>query len=563
MAHSQYQELPRPEKFNFVIDVIDYWANQPGNMTAMQWVSQDESQMQSLTFKYFSRQSNRIASLLENLGINEGDKMVMILPRVPAWWEIAVAAIRSGIVISPATTLLTSKDIMFRINKSAATVFVGDATSVQKVLAVRKECPNLRVVLQVGEVPIDGTVSFFSALENIGLNATVKPVRRNWNFPALVYFTSGTSGPPKMVQHNQVSWPLALTITGKFWHQLSPGKVFWNTAEQGWGKAAWSVFGAWNCGATLFVYDDRGPFDPRRLLGILHRYPVTTLCAAPLAYRQLVLQQIQVHYREFPPQALSHCTSAGEALNDEVIRQWQSLTGMPIHDGYGQTETVMLCGNFPGCEIRPGSMGKPAPTIPVQVIDANGFETATGEEGDIALLLSDAPGNNDFFGLFDGYVNDDGTLTRREKTFVHHGAQKTYYITGDKAKRDKDGYFWFVGRSDDVINSSGYRIGPFEVESTLKMHPAVVESAVVSSPDPARGEVVKAFVVLTAEHQHADQTTLRKELQDFCKAHSAPYKYPRKIQFVDGDFLPKTVSGKIQRNELKRLEWQRQGSSKL
>jgi medium-chain acyl-CoA synthetase len=339
----------------------------------------------------------------------------------------------------------------------------------------------------------------------------------------------------------------------------------------GWAKAAWSFFGAWNCGATLFVYDDRGPFDPQRLLGILHRYPITTLCAAPLAYRQIVLRKSIEYYKRNPPSALSHCTAAGEALNDEVIRQFNEVSGIEIHDGYGQTETILLCGNFNGCPIRPGSMGKPAPTVPLHVITSDGKEAAVGEEGDMAVLLSDASGHNGFFGVFDGYIDDDDTLNRREKSFTHNGELRTWYLTGDKAKRDKDGYFWFVGRSDDVINSSGYRIGtftslllsyskadfvgPFEVESTLKMHPAVEESAVVSSPDTTRGEVVMAYVVLKSEYMDADHATLISELQAFCKANAAPYKYPRKIKFIQSASLPRTVSGKIQRNELRKLEW--------
>ncbi|CZR62912.1 uncharacterized protein PAC_12809 [Phialocephala subalpina] len=430
MAHFHHHKLQRPDKFNFAIDVIDHWAVQPGYLNAVYWVSHDQSETQSLTFKYFSRQSNRLASLLEKLDIKAEEMMVMILPRVPAWWEIAVAAIRSGIVISP----------------------------------VRNDYPTVRVILQVGDVPNTGAISFYSALEQLQTNATVTPMKRHWSSPALVYFTSGTTGLPKMVQHNQVSYPL------------------------GWGKAAWSFFGAWNCGATLFIHDDRLPFDPKCLLEILNKYPIATLYTPPLAYRQLVLRQLQTYYLE--------------------------------------RKLCLLCANFPGVSIRPGSMGKPAPTVPLHLIDSEGLETAPGVEGEIALLISDHPDSIGFFGLFDGYVNDDETLLRRERTFIHNRESRTYYLTGDKAKRDEDGYFWFVGRSDDVINSSGYRIGPFEVESTLKMHPAVAESAVISSPDPARGEVVKAFVVLAIEFANVDL-------------------YPRKIQFVDDKFLPKTVSGKI------------------
>lgn len=294
-----------------------------------------------------------------------------------------------------------------------------------------------------------------------------------------------------------------------------------------------------------------------------------------MAWRQLVLQESRQYYSQNIPRALTHCAAAGEALNDEVVRQWKQLSGLDIHEGYGQTETILLCGNFSGSEIRPGSMGKPAPGVPLHIIDASGKICEHGREGNIAVKLSRNGKHNDFFGLFDGYINEDGTVTRREQTFHVDGVETSWFITGDKAKRDKDDYFWFVGRTDDVINSAGYRIGPspsfdwirpkltpiagpFEVESTLKQHPSVAESAVISSPDPTRGEVVKAFVVLTSEYRDADPHDLARKLQDFCKVNAAPYKYPRKIQFVGEDFLPKTVTGKIQRNVLRRLEWQNQ-----
>ncbi|KFY42753.1 hypothetical protein V494_02271 [Pseudogymnoascus sp. VKM F-4513 (FW-928)] len=537
MAHFYDAVLQRPDTFNFAVDVVDYWAAQPGDLEAMYWVSKDESQKRSLTFKYFSRQSHRVSVLLQRLGVKQGETMVMIVPRVPAWWEIAVGAIRSGVIISPATVLLTAKDIQYRCVKSKAKVFVGDGAIVAKFLEVRDQCPSVHTVLQVGDVPHPGATSFYASLELVGEDASVADVKRDWKFPALLYFTSGTSGPPKMVRHNQVSYPLAITSTAKSWYQLAPGKLFWNTAEQGQ--------------------------DTPTAAGILHRYPITTMCAAPLAYRQLILQDAKSFYKEFPPKALSHCTAAGEALNDEVIRQWSATTGMEIRDGYGQTETILLCGNFSGFAIRPGSMGKPAPTVPLSIINADGSETAVGEEGEMAVLIDDISGSKDFFGIFDGYLNDDNTVSRREKTFTKNGEKKVWYLTGDKARRDEDGYFWFVGRSDDVINSSGYRIGPFEVESTLKLHPSVVESAVISSPDPIRGEVVKAFVILTNQYKDVDQDSLRKELQYFCKKSAAPYKYPRKIQFVPLEFLPRTVSGKIQRAELRKMEWKGINKAKL
>lgn len=305
------------------------------------------------------------------------------------------------------------------------------------------------------------------------------------------------------------------------------------------------------------MHDDRAAFDATRILDMLHQFPITTLCAPPTAYRQMIVTKNQEYFKRNPPLKLEHCTGAGEPLNDEVVRVWKKMSGLEVCDGYGQTETILICGNFEGSPIRPGSMGKPSPGVPLMVIDSEGNETDVGVEGEIGILLAEESNPDGFFGLFDGYIQSGLTAVRKTATYPQpNGTKKTFYLTGDRATRDDDGYIWFVGRADDVINSAGYRIGPFEVESTLKLHPAVVESAAVASPDEARGEVVKAFVVLADEYKSSDRQKLTKELQDFCKEKAAPYKYPRKIQFVNSEFLPKTISGKIKRNELKKTEWQ-------
>lgn len=382
----------------------------------------------------------------------------------------------------------------------------------------------------------------------------------------------------------------AHSFTGKHWLQLSPGNVYWNLAEQGessrnflpppppheqtnmitsdaigWGKAAWAMFSAWNSGATLFVFDDRSPFSAAKTLRILSLFPIQTLCAPPTVYRQLVAQPLgsALAGSTSPFKRLAHCVSAGEPLNDAVVRQWADMTGLTICEGYGQTETTLLCGNFADAPMRPGSMGLAVPGVPLSVVDDAGAECALGEEGDIALLLSDGDSTTPFFGLFAGYLDaaDAGAGAGAGACAVPSRSSPTgrkWYSTGDRAVRDADGYFFFVGRSDDVINSSGYRIGPFEVESALAAHPGVLECAVVSSPDPIRGEVVKAFVVLTAEwaeRAKKDAEGVVKEVQAFCKRVAAPYKYPRKVQFVDGGELPKTVSGKVRRKELREREW--------
>lgn len=477
-------------------------------------------------------------------------------------WEIATAAIRSGIVLCPATTLLVDKDIEYRIHRSAASVFVGDSISVEKVLRVRKNCPSLNHIVQVGGRSNRDVIHFNTALSSIPQDAIYKGKKPATSDAALIYFTSGTTGQPKMVQHNHISYPLAHTITGKHWLRLKPGQLYWNLSEQGWAKAAWSFFGAWNCGAGLFVHDDRDAFKAQQTLSILSTYPITTFCAPPTAYRQLVLGEMLTVLKQKKPKSLIHCTGAGEPLNPEVIRLFKEASGLEICDGYGQTETVLMCGNFEGSKIRPGSMGRPSPGVPLKVVDEEGRECEDGSEGDIALKVG-SKDRTGFFGVFDGYLGENGELDRKLRDSKEGGWK--WYLTGDRASRDKDGYFWFVGRSDDVINSSGYRIGPFEVESTLKQHPAVVESAVVSSPDESRGEVVKAFVVLTQETSGQDLDKLAKELQEFCKNQAAPYKYPRKIQFIDAAFLGqyKTISGKTQRKRLKELEWKGQPKSKL
>jgi medium-chain acyl-CoA synthetase len=375
------------------------------------------------------------------------------------------------------------------------------------------------------------------------------------------------------VLHNQVSYPLAHALTGTHWLRLRPPpqqSLYWNLSEQGWAKAAWSFFSAWNCGAALFIHDDRSPFSAKRTLQILHTYPITTLCAPPTVWRQLVLDENRalIASGELRPKALKHATGAGEPLNESVIRRWagiEGMNGMLICDGYGQTESILVCANQEGVPIRYGSMGKPLPNVPLTVIDNDGIDAGVDVEGDIAIRVPATQSDpNHFMGLFEGYINmSTGALSRNLRTFPD-GAQ--FYLTGDRARRDSAGYFWFVGRSDDVINSAGYRIGPFEVESTLKLHDIVVESAVVASPDPQRDEVVKAFVVLTdaaamkvKEGGEEAERGLVKELQAFCKENAAPYKYPRKIEFVDAQFLPKTISGKIRRGELKKLERERYG----
>ncbi|KIV97993.1 hypothetical protein PV10_01688 [Exophiala mesophila] len=585
---SIYDTLPvsplhLPSSFNFATSIVDHWARKSPDSVALYWTNQDLTQSLKLTYSHFSRQSQRIAHLLTTtLGLQQGETCILISSRVPAWWEIATACLRSGIIMCPATTLLVDRDIESRIQVSKAAAFIGDEAAVAKCQKIRANCPGLRVVMQIeGTVPSNNTntnkvIDFHTLLSSIPPSTTFTTPPSLLNSPtspALTFFTSGTTGPPKLVLHTQTSYPLAHALTGTHWLNLTSSpqqSIYWNLSEQGWAKAAWSFFSTWNCGATLFVHDDRLPFSPRRTLSVLNKFPITTLCAPPTVYRQLVLDDARKFFADpegGKPKALMHCCGAGEPLNESVITTWKEMTGgkIEIFDAYGQTETTVVCANQKGNRVKPGSMGKPIPGVPLKVVDEDGEETGDGVEGDIAIdVTTRKQGRRDgFFGFFEGYIDrETGKIDDRIKTFPNG---KKFYITGDRATRDKDGYFWFVGRGDDVINSSGYRIGPFEVESTLKLHPSVVESAVVASPDPARDEVVKAFVVLTDQifqSINSDQTgkkrdQLVKELQDFCKTNAAPYKYPRKLEFVAASFLPKTISGKIKRAELKALERKR------
>jgi acyl-coenzyme A synthetase/AMP-(fatty) acid ligase len=523
---------PRPERFNFAVDVVDQWALREPDKLALLWVD-DHGNEEHRSFADVSASSCRVANLLQSLGVAHGDYVLMILGRQLAWWEVFTATLRMGAVISPGTTQLSAKDIAYRINAAAASCVVTDAANAAKVDAVLADCPSLRArVLIDGQR--DGWVDYQAVL-SAESDRFVAPGTAASD-EALCYFTSGTTGHPKMCLHAH-SYGLAHQTTGKYWLDLKADDLHWNCSDTGWAKAAWSsYFGPWYQGAALFVHHTQG-FNASRALELLAQYPISTFCGAPTIYRMFVQQPLE----RFSFPALRHCVGAGEPLNPETIQAWLRATGITIRDGYGQTETVLLCGNYPDLEPRFGSMGKPAPGIDLQVIDETGSILPAGEEGDLAVRVQpEAP-----LGLFLGYK---GEVARTAGCF-----RGDWYLTGDRARSDEDGYYWFVSRADDVILSAGYRIGPFEVESALLEHPAVAESAVVSSPDPERGEVVKAFVVLAPGFDGGDD--LRAILQAHVKSVTAPYKYPRRIEFVEE--LPKTVSGKIRRVELRDREWGR------
>lgn len=527
-AYDNFQ-WQRPEFYNFARDVIDSWAEQDPTKLAMIWVD-SQGREERRSFKDISDASKRVASALQQQGIKAGDRVVLMLGRQIAWWEVFTACIRMGAVVSPGTVQLSSKDIAYRVNAAEARCIITDSDNAKKFDETESNCPTIHSKVIV-EGERDGWISYPSLLQE---PAEFETVNTRADDEAMCYFTSGTTGFPKMCIHNH-SYALGHETTGKYWLDLGQDDLHWNLSDTGWAKAAWSsYFAPWLCGATLFTHHCPS-FDPVETLQLLDKYPITTFCGAPTIYRVLVQQDLQ----QYQFTQLRHCVSAGEPLNPEVMETWKKVTGLTIKDGYGQTETVVLCGSFSGVEPRFGSMGKPAPGIKLAVVDENGLELETGQEGDIAVKVKpEAPQ-----GLFREYKNE------AEKTAATFRGD--WYITGDRATVDSEGYFWFVSRNDDVILSSGYRIGPFEVESALIEHPAVMESAVVSSPDPDRGEVVKAFVVLSADYKAGEE--LKRELQNHVKAVTAPYKYPRRLEFVDE--LPKTVSGKIRRVELREKEW--------
>jgi acetyl-CoA synthetase/medium-chain acyl-CoA synthetase len=531
------QDHQIPAHFNFARDVVDRWAQDPLKL-AMWWVN-DDGQEKLYTFAKISGKSCQAANVLTSLGVKRGDVVIVILPRIVEWWLINLACMRIGAVVSPATMQLTPKDINYRIRAAEAACIVTTSANGGRVEDGATGCPTLRNKLIIdGER--DGWASYGDLIEDASEEFTTADTAGDEN--SILYFTSGTTGLPKMTVHTHASYGVGHGTTGRLWLELRPEDLHWNLSDTGWAKMGWSsLYAPWNIGAALFVHNSSGAFDPKRTLDILSLYPITTFCGAPTAYRMLVLEDLSRYKFTY----LRHCVAAGEPLNPEVIQKWKTATGVTIRDGYGQTETVLAVGSFPSIEPRFGSMGKPSPDFDIHIIDESGNRLPPGQEGDIAICIKP----HRPIGLFKEYWKDP------ERTAsVFRG---DWYVTGDRGYVDADGYFWFVGRADDVILSGGYRIGPFEVESALLEHPSVAESAVVSSPDEVRGEVVKAFIVLKAGYLPSEK--LMKEIQDHTKKVTAPYKYPRKIEFVSS--LPKTVSGKIRRMELRQKEWENSGNS--
>ena len=528
-------KLDVPEYFNFGFDVIDRWAEDRTKLALIS-VGPTGDHAQKHTYWEMKVLSNKFANLLRGLGVGKGDRALVMAPRIPEWYEAVLGMIKLGVVPMPTTTLCTPKDIEYRINRAEASVAVTDSENAHKVEEAAANCPSLKHILLVDGAK-RGWISWEGELPRMSTRLDdAEPTRSD--DPILIYFTSGTVGPPKMVLHTQASYAIAHITTAKLWHDVGPTDLHWAISDTGWAKMAYGkFFGQWTQGATILQHNARGRFDAALTLRILEEYGVSTFCAPPTGYRMMVLEDL----KKYDLSNLRHCTGAGEPLNPEVMKVWEEGTGLTIYDGYGQTETVLLVGNFRCMPVKPGSMGKPMPGFDIAIVDEDGEEVPPGEEGQIAVRVKpERP-----VGLFKEYWKDPETMDS-----AFHG---DWYLTGDKAYMDEDGYFWFVGRADDVIISAGYRIGPFEVESALIEHPAVAESAVVASADEMRGNIVKAFVILAPGYVPSEELTL--SLQEHVRSVTAPFKYPRAIEYVSE--LPKTISGKIRRVELREREQRR------
>ncbi|WP_456325459.1 AMP-binding protein [Desulfonauticus submarinus] len=538
---SSYEEfrsgfkLEIPENFNFAFDVMDKLAKEKPDEIAMIHVD-DAKVRREYSYAYFARESSKLANALAKQGLKKGDRVMIVLYRRVEFWTTMLALHKLGAVAVPSPALLTAKDISFRVNFAKIKAVVVDESITARIDEIKSECPSLDIFIVAGNAPnntwkeLDEIVAResenFSPSFKVGGSDTL-----------IIFFSSGTTGLPKMVEHNH-NYPLGHLITGMYWHDLEPGDIHLTVADTGWAKAVWGKFyGQWMSGAIVFVYDFRGKFSPSDLLGVISEHKISTFCAPPTVYRFLVREDLT----KYDLSSLRHCTTAGELLNDSVFEEWKSALGIPIYEGYGQTETILQIATFPFMEPKPGSIGKPTPGWDIVLLNDEGEEVLPGEEGEICVRLKEGRP----VGLFLGYMDEPDKTAKVIKDGVYH--------TGDKAWMDEDGYFWFLGRVDDLIKSSGYRIGPFEVESALITHPAVVEAAVTGVPDPVRGQAVKATIVLASGYEPSEELT--KDIQNHVKKVTAPYKYPRIVEYVKE--LPKTISGKIKRAEIRAKDMEK------
>ncbi len=522
-----------PENFNFAYDITDEWAKTHPNKVALCWTN-DNGCHQDLTFGQLKELSDQTASFLQSIGIGKGDMVMLILKRSIEFWQTILALHKIGAISIPATHLLTNKDIVYRNNAAdvKAIIATEDENLVNHVNLAMNSSPTVQHRIMVGEIIPEGWIGFHQGIEEA--MPFQKPDHVNNNDDMMIlYFTSGTTAEPKMVVHD-FTYPLGHITTAKYWHNLHENSVHLTVADTGWAKAVWGkLYGQWIVGACVFVYDFEGRFIPEDMLSVISKYKVTSFCAPPTIYRFLIREDLS----KYDLSALEYCTTAGEALNPSVFESFYRQTGIKMMEAFGQTETAPTIITFPWITPKPGSMGVPNPLYKMDLLTHDNRPAEDGEQGEIVFYTDDKRP----LALFKGYYKDE-ELTKQVYS-------NDVYRTGDMAWCDEDGYYWFVGRTDDVIKSSGYRIGPFEVESAVMTHPAVVECAITGIPDEIRGQLVKATIVLAAEYKSRAGNELAKEIQDHVKNVTAPYKYPRVIEFVDE--LPKTISGKIRRVEIR------------
>ena len=522
-----------PENFNFAYDVMDVWAEEAPEKLAILWTN-DQGEEIRTTYGQLKEQTDQAASYLLTLGIGKNDPVMLILKRHYEWWVIMLALCKIGAIVIPATHMLTKHDIVYRNTRASvkAIICAKDDYIISQIKLAMPESPTVKQYITLGEE--EGFHNWQSEWQLAP--KFVRPAFVNENDDTmLMYFTSGTSGEPKMVAHDYL-YAMGHLSTGVFWHNLHEGSLHLTVADTGWGKAVWGKFyGQWFAGATVFVFDHE-KFNADTLLRQMEKYHVTSFCAPPTIYRFMIREDLS----KYDLSSLEYCCTAGEALNPAVFDKFYEKTGIKMMEGFGQTETTMTLVTFPWMEPKPGSMGIPNAQYDIDLLRADGTPCEDGEKGEIVVRVGDKKP----IGLFKGYYRDE----EKTREAWHDGI----YHTGDMAWRDEDGYYWFEGRIDDVIKSSGYRIGPFEVESALMTHPAVVECAITGVPDDIRGMVVKATVVLGKEWKDKAGDDLIKELQQHVKKETAPYKYPRIIEFVDE--LPKTISGKIRRVEIRQKD---------
>lgn len=525
-------ELLVPDHFNFGYDIVDQWAKTAPNKKALLWTN-DQGECREFTFAEIKTYSDQAASYFQSLGIGKGDIVMAILKRRFEFWFSIIALHKIGAIIIPATHLLTKKDLLYRNNAAdiKAIIAVGETSITTHIDEAMAESPTVKTLISVGPHIPEGWHDFHQGIKDTAPFEKIEQVNEN-DDPLIISFTSGTTGNPKMVVLD-CAYPLAHIVTAKYWHNLHEDSLHLTIADTGWLKAVWGkLYGQWIVGACVFVYDHE-KFTPTDMLAMIEKYKITSLCAPPTIFRFLIREDMT----QYDLSSLEYCTIAGEALNPAVYEQFLKLTGIKLKEGYGQSETTLTILTTPWTEPKPGSMGLPNPHYDIDLLTPEGRSAEMGEQGQVVIRTDKQYPK----GLYKGYY--------RNEALTNEVFSNNIYNTGDVAWRDEDGYFWFVGRADDVIKSSGYRIGPFEVESALMTHPAVIECAITGVPDDIRGQIVKATIILAKEYQDQAGPELTKEIQEHVKSVTAPYKYPRMIEFVTE--LPKTISGKIRRTEIR------------